>query len=549
MKMLKRSPATTLYSIFVSTSLLISLATPIKATSDEDSYIYFSGSGETSSGDTDVFSDLADGDDVTYWISGWDYSSLTGLDSSTAKFDSDSNDYVAEFYYESSSDSSNVFGTLIQAIGDQVEVEFTYDDDTTSTYLTDYFDSTVASIFSDSIELQIYLTGSSKESIDSFRIIIVYSTDANLTATTYSVSNDTVTVDLSDYADSVDDFDSLVSSYEEDIDEQLDSIESDASSSSDYGVIQILKGISSETSYTDEVVEFMLLDLDDQTEAIDSVLEEINEDVEIGLTMTESFDSTVSLVVPQDVFDLSSSTLYEFGDLSGTDDQTVLTITFLFGNLDPDSVDNTTLLDTLFSDAQEYGTSDSETTFTPTALETEDIESLVDLMNLSVDEEDGGTDSQGYYFQDVDDGTYRLDSDGSVTDPSIADANYILDSDSTTVVDANSGWYDTWMGYINIADSDAEWAYSSVFGFFYMDIASEESPWFYPVDQNIGTWINSSDFRSTTDGFWAYAADNGDDTSGLTGWLWFSVEASEADHANWFVYELDTDTFHSFTDL
>ena len=97
--------------------------------------------------------------------------------------------------------------------------------------------------------------------------------------------------------------------------------------------------------------------------------------------------------------------------------------------------------------------------------------------------------------------------------------------------------------------NDDDWAYSDIFGFFYTGVASVDSPWFYPVDQNIGTWINSSDTRSTSDGFWAYAADNGDNTSGLSGWLWFAVEASEADSDNWFVYQLDTDTFHSFSDL
>ncbi|WOO41246.1 hypothetical protein [Rubellicoccus peritrichatus] len=529
-------PVTFIYAVafLISTLQLNALST------DDTSYIFFSGSGATvtnSSDATETFTDISD-DSSAAFIAGWEYGSIEGASGeSYASYDSDTGEYEATLVYLTSGD--NIFGMEVQQVEDTTpELEYTNEDDTKD---TQWFDnSTLLDSLYDEILCSIYFKGSSASDVSEFSVNF-YNASSTTNIFSYSINNGVTesitTDDESTYAGYQNEIlDQLVDIYAD-----LTEDSSDTSSDIHVAFFDVLEfKTTTDTTAYEELVEFVLLDYDDKLDYGTEVNDELNE---IYVTV----DDTQTLV-----YNLS---IDDFTDYESTNTDSIAIMSFDFVGLDVTSVDNTTLLDTIFDAAQTYGTSDTDTEFTADTPTGDDLtslmDSLVDLLNLSIDEEDDGADSQGVYTIAISTSSYDATISGTITDPGLVSAaatNYVLSNDNSVIIDQNSGWYGTWMGVVHFDNVNAAWGYSPVFGFFYGGVANFDSdlPWLY-LD-SIQNWIHTIEPNATDEGFWAFVPDTGNPAD-LNGWLFFVIEASDADPDNWFIYEFNTDTFHTFGDL
>lgn len=550
--MTKRIPQKIFTPTLFSLLALVGSSLHLDALSTDDaSYIYFSGSEASVSdllGTTNSFSDIVedvdstttddDGNSTTNlsetsWFAGWEYSTITGMDSSYISYDSDNDEYEIVYFLETSSDDGNIYGSQLQQITSSTTVvEFTEDGDDEASLAIE--NSTFLNTISDSIICRIYFKGSSATDVSAFSIDFFYANDATVSAYTYTISDGTT--------DSISvDEESLFTEYEEDIIDQITELED---SDSDDTVSTVLSALEdeAETAATEELIELILQDKDTYVGDLETVLEALNE-IEIDVGDETEDDVTV--------FDLSLEELNDYGVQTG--DVNLPIMYFDFDDLDVTSVDDTTVLSTLFDAAEDNGSTEETVTFTPDDITDDFMESLVDLLNLSIDEDDGGADTEGTYTTPlVVDDTYTVTISGEITDPSFvgAEANYLLASDNSDVIDEDTGWYETWVGTVNFESTDSDWGYSSVFGAFYAGVANDDfdAPWLWADAQVLQQWIHTIESNATDEGFWTYASDNGN-SNGLSGWLFFAIEASEDDPDNWYVYEFDTDTFHTFSDL
>ncbi|WOO41245.1 hypothetical protein [Rubellicoccus peritrichatus] len=517
---------------------------------DDASYIYFSGSeAEVSDllGTTNSFTDIVDDIDTTTedddgnlsttlsetsWFAGWEYSTITGLDSSYISYDEDNDEYEVVYFLETSSDDSNIFGSQLQQITSSTTVlEFTEDGEDEADLSIE--NSTFLNTISDSIICRIYVKGSSASDVSDFSIDFFYPVDATATAYTYTISDGT-TNPLSVTEED------LFTEYEEDIIEEIDELEDSDSDGTTSAVLSALED-EAETDGTEALIELILQDKDSYVGDLETVIEALNEiEIDVG---DETEDDTT-------VFDLSLEELNDYGVQTG--DVNLPIMYFDFDGLDVTSVDDTTVLSTLFDAVDNNGSTEETVTFTPDDITDDFMESLVDLLNLSIDEDDGGADTEGTYISPlIVDDTYTVTISGEITDPSIVGAagNYLLASNNSEVIDEDTGWYDTWVGVVNFESTDSDWGYSPVFGSFYAGVANADfdSPWLWADTQVLQQWIHTIESNATDEGFWTYAVDNGEG-SVLSGWVFIAVEASEADPENWFIYEFNTDTFHTFSD-
>lgn len=531
--MIKMNNTPTPLSAFIySIAFFVSWLQAGASTTDDATYIFFSGSGATVSNASDAsetFTDISD-DSSAAWIGGWEYSSIEGASGlSYASYDSDTDEYEVTLTYLTSGD--NILGMEVQQMEDTTpELEYTDGDDTKD---TQWFDNSILlNSIHDEVICSIYFKGSSANDVSAFSINY-YNASSSVDAYIYKINNGVTesitTDDESTYAGYQNELlDQLVDIYSD-----LTGDTSDTSSDIHIAFFDVLEfKTTTDTTAYEELVEFVLLDYDDKLDYGTEVTDELNE---IYVTV----DDVETLV-----YDLS---IGDFIDYESTNTDSVAIMSFSFDDLDVSSVDNTTLLTTLFDAAETYGTSATETQFTADAPSDDDMASLVDLLNLSIDEDDDGANSQGTYTIAISTDDYDATISGTITDPSLvnAAANYVLSSDNTVVIDEDSGWYDAWVGLVYFDDLNATWGYSPVFGFFYSGVANFDSdlPWLYL--ESIQNWIHTIESNVTGEGFWAYAPDTGNPTN-PSGWIFFLVIASEADPDNWYVYEDTTGTTHVF---
>ncbi|WOO41247.1 hypothetical protein [Rubellicoccus peritrichatus] len=533
------------------------LLNPLNAAELDFEYIYFSGDGATvTDSGTTAFTEITDDDTDTYWYAGFDYSSLTGMDTSYVSYDSDSGEYEIVFLFEASSDDGNIFANVLRQTNSVIqlaELVDTNDDESLDELDISFLSFTESSLtvknstyihtVADSIVCRIYAKGTSATDVSEFSIDFYYPTDVSASAYSYTITG---TSSYQYFTDDEDDFDD----YIREIALQAEEVaESDTDDNTSDLMELFLNYLDSDA--TEDLIALILSDKDTYLTDVQTVLDSMN-----GFEVT--IDGT-----DYAAFDLTLTELSDYDDLTGGSDLPVMS--FDFDGLDvtsfsSDALDiyqyvglvssTNTLLTALFDAASTYGDTDSTTTFTPGDLSNKELYWLIILMDYSIDEDDDGADSQGVYSISVVNDTYDAIISGTVTDPSIAAGLFstLTDSDSTVIVDEDSGWYDTWMGFVNIPESDPEWPYSAMFGFFYFGAGDVTNPWFYPVHPTLNTWIATNEALASNEGFWAYAIDI-DDASVLNGWLFFAVDASEADLESWYVYEFNTDTFHAFSDL
>ncbi|WOO41244.1 hypothetical protein [Rubellicoccus peritrichatus] len=544
-------------------SLLILLASPLHLnalSSDDASYVYFSGfeaDVDDPLASTNAFTEIVEDVDKiteddgfiidetlsdTSWFAGWEYSTITGLDSSYIRYDEDNGEYEIVYFLKTSSDDSYVFASQLQQLTSWTTIlELVESGGKQAQLETENF--TFLKTLSDSVICRIYFKGSHYDSISDFSVDFFYPSGANVIAYTYTISDGTTDPLFVDDED-------LFTEYEEDIIEGVDELED---SNTNDSISTALSAIDddAESAGTEALVELILQDKDTYLGELEAAVDALN-DIQINIGDNDQEDDvTVYDFTLEELTDYSMPTGYI--GIRPTDDIGIPVMSFDFDGLDVSSVDNIDLLVDMWDAAQDNDPQAETVNFTPTFYVDDDMDSLIDLLSLSIDEDDEGADTQGAYtiaivFED----TYNITISGKITDPSIVGAagNYLLASNNSEVIDEDAGWYKTWVKVVNFESPDSDWGYSPVFGSFYAGVANDDfdSPWLWADAQVLQQWIHTAESDATDGGFWAYASGTGS-SSGLEGWIFIAVEASQADPQYWFIYEFNTDTFHTFNDL
>lgn len=385
---------------------------------DTSSYIFFSGDMTAYSDDSSVFDfDITDTSGESFWYGLWDYSSIAlEEDLSTVSYDSDSDTYSVSMVYSTSSSDGNVFANYMQQWDSTTEV-LEIDSGSLSV-----INSTFLNTVSDEVYLKVEWSGSASGSgsvtdvdgTDTYDVSInSYSTDSydlyfftppssTNQAYTYTITQDDTDVAVIDTSDS---FSEVVAAFEAGVEALEDS--GDAGSEYLEAVIDIVEGVL-ESAAAETAADLLLSDKDTLLADLQEALDLLN-----TLSLDDyDADSLFSL-------ELSAATDVDLENGNYLDDGDAI-MSFLFDSIAVDNEDEDFLEEAIrYALIESADASDSYAVNYD--LSDDDIDSLIDLLNLSVDEDNGGVDTQGAFELTInfDEDTAIAYLEGEITDPTI----------------------------------------------------------------------------------------------------------------------------------
>lgn len=494
----------------------------LNATTDSGTYIFFSGdldSSSTTSGDGFVITvdDDDDDDDDPYWLAVWDYSSMTlEEDLSSVSYDTDTDTYTVEMIYSTTSTTGNVFANYIQQEDSTTEV-LTYQSASLSV-----INSTFLNTVSDTLYTRVHWKGTADGdgSIDVSSGEAVYDVTINsYTVDSYAIdfylpsstASQAYTYEINQLSDEVLALSSgaLDTSLENAILDALDALEDSDSVGSDYleAMFDAMIG-ELEDDVAEAAAAFFLSDKDDFLTDLQEVIDLLN-----SITFNDSTffdlaieDTTDYEVLTGDIGDYVMTFNFNTFSVNVTSDGVTSTIS--------NEVTNADNLDFL-EEAVKYALIEPVDISPFTAdysLDSSDFESLVDILNVSIDEEYDGYETAGTFYIDLEsDDSDEITISGEITDPTLVDetsSSALLTDPDVVVLDADAEWYYTWMGSVNF--TNAPWLYSHMGWFYEGEEGENANGWYYSLHDTLGGWFYSDKDGSNEVGFWIYAVGSED---------------------------------------
>ncbi len=477
------------------------------ATSRSASTMFFSGTVDTISDSTEVGDstfEIITADSQT-WVAVWDFSSMTFLeDYSLWSYDSDTDTYEAELYYETSSTDGFVFANMVQQVDSEVKFVTISDD---GGYVA-VENSTYLNTLSDSLIVRVYWKGT----VGGVPVVELISSK--------------ITVDLSNATYTTDDYfiqfyqpaNASSSAYTYRIDSNSDvkiEVNSDGLNALLAYIVEAVSEVDSSSSISLETIEGTI---DQLTGDIEDVASEIYASVLLS-TKTEYYSTFNALLailnditvsdIPSAVgtttgegslLDLSLTGLNDYSMDNGLNEVYPL-MDFKFDGLDLTSVNNASFIEksVSYAIAKQGGSSKS----LDMSLSTGDFDSLTDLLDLSDDDADQGLASQASFNVTLAPGNaYNVYISGTITDPSLVEdyqPSALLSDGATQALDDNDHWFLTWVGTVNAQNEP--WFYSLALGWIY---ELERTGWYYADTGSYHGWLYTHPELSTEGGFWLY---------------------------------------------